>query len=371
MRQLIAAARVPFFVIWTAFLVSYVGDPLWIAISSGVGNAATAALLSVAIVWLVRVAPWPTEINWRFAAVHLTAAIMFSVIWALLAVGMVIWIGETVFEGPLEAIYPSIDRLEDLIDNYERELTSQPQILLYRSLLGFWIYASLVALQYAALARAQRRTALLRAAHAEALAARAQAHAVGQHLGQHFLFNALHTVGALIPDDPDRAEQAVENLGELLRYLLRDTDGRVALRDEWSFCARYLELQQLRYDQTIKVTLDCKPNVLDVEVPPLILQPLLENCFKHARLDQSSDPMIDVRARINTQRLELVVRDNGRGSDPIQIGDDTHGLSLLNRRLKLFHSASASMATTSAVGQGFEVRIRLPLVGSGEAQCSA
>src|SRR5262249_33999088 len=121
------------------------------------------------------------------------------------------------------------------------------------------------------------------AARAEALATAARLDAIRARLNPHFLFNALHTLSALVKFRPNLADGAIERLGDMLRYTLKE-DGRelVEFSEEYEFTRQYLEFEQLRYEDRLKVEIQIDPESFNFEIPSFSIQTLAENAVRHA-----------------------------------------------------------------------------------------
>ncbi|MBC8073963.1 MAG: histidine kinase, partial [Deltaproteobacteria bacterium] len=132
----------------------------------------------------------------------------------------------------------------------------------------------------------------------------------------HFLFNALNTIAALVAEDPAGAERAIERLAALLRYAL---DGAkrswVPLAEEVAAIEGYLELERLRYGERLCVRVDVELDCARLMIPPMLLQPLVENAVLHAVASRRGPTRIELRARRVANGLELVVDDDGPGPD--------------------------------------------------------
>ena len=121
------------------------------------------------------------------------------------------------------------------------------------------------------------------AARAEALASAARLEALRARLNPHFLFNALHTLAAVVKFRPALAESAIERLGDMLRYTLKeDSRGLVEFSEEYDFTRQYLAFEQLRYEERLAVSLDVDAGSFDFDVPPFSIQTLAENAVHHA-----------------------------------------------------------------------------------------
>ncbi|MGH9748563.1 MAG: sensor histidine kinase, partial [Candidatus Polarisedimenticolia bacterium] len=176
-------------------------------------------------------------------------------------------------------------------------------------------------------------------------------------INPHFLFNALHSVGALVAGDPERADRALECLGDLLRYAL-GTGDKVPFAQEWRFTRDYLAFEQLRLGERLRVDADADPASLSILVPPLMLQPLVENAVRHGIADRPEGGNIHLRARVDGDRLTLQVSDDGRGD--AKTGSAGVGLGSVRRRLAALYGNRATLSIDSTA-PGFTVCIELPL----------
>jgi LytS/YehU family sensor histidine kinase len=184
------------------------------------------------------------------------------------------------------------------------------------------------------------------AARAEALAAAARLEAMRARLNPHFLFNALHTLAALVKFRPSAAEGAIERLGDMLRYTLKEESrGVVEFSAEYDFTRQYLAFEQLRYEDRLSVNLDVDPSSFDFDVPPFSLQTLAENAVHHAIAIRPGGGSIWITSRRNGAGLLVSVRDDGPGNG-IETGD-SHQLGLRSVRERL----------VAAFGQSAELRI--------------
>jgi len=221
---------------------------------------------------------------------------------------------------------------------------------------GTYLYALIAGGAY--LLRAQR------ALRERSLAVtRAQLQAVRAQLQPHFLFNALHTVSALVRTDPAAAERAIEQLGDLLRRTLRhgDDEEMIAFAEEWTFAREYLDLEQLRLGQRLRVDAHIERDALDVSVPAYVLQPLVENAVKHGIAPLTAGGTIEIAARRNDGTLTLSVRDSGAGAAADRI-TRAGGLGLqgVRRQLEEHYEGRARMDIETKPGNGFHVKITLP-----------
>lgn len=221
--------------------------------------------------------------------------------------------------------------------------------------------------------RAEREAGLERALGA------AQLQAVRTQLQPHFLFNALNTIAARVHDDPVQADALIGRLSELLRSSLRAHDApQVPLREELALLDAYVDLMQARFGERLAVTIDVDAGLDEVPVPPLLLQPLVENAIRHGGLEREGHAKVgvrivraegssrgglpDARDAVRGARLLITVHDDGpgmpAGRDPLNSGT---GLSSSAQRLSLLHGVAASLAAGNAPAGGFAVRVTLPM----------
>jgi signal transduction histidine kinase len=170
----------------------------------------------------------------------------------------------------------------------------------------------------------------------EARLAQAQLELLRMQLHPHFLSNALHAVSHLIRRDPDEADRVLARLGELLRLML-DTAGEqeVTLGQELDFLRAYLDIERARFGSRLSVALDVEPGLLDALVPPLILQPIVENAVRHGIARADRPGQVAVRARRRGERLRLEVWDDGPGLAGAAAGRTRKSIGLANTRARL------------------------------------
>ncbi|HTR32859.1 MAG TPA: histidine kinase [Gaiellaceae bacterium] len=167
----------------------------------------------------------------------------------------------------------------------------------------------------------------------------------------HFVFNALNTIASFIRTDPERARRLVLAFADHLRSRLARPGEFITLEEELHHVQSYLELEQARFGPQLQVTVDAAPDALAVRLPPLLVQPLVENAIKHGKTDRPLH--VIVRARVWRGRLRVTVRDDGRGiaREAIDrvlepgVGEGT-GLGLANVNLRL----------TAHYGEGVRLR---------------
>jgi two-component system LytT family sensor kinase len=191
--------------------------------------------------------------------------------------------------------------------------------------------------------------------------ARAELVALRANLQPHFLFNALHSVGALVrARDDDGAIRVITELGDLLRVQLRrDAPDEVTLGDEIAFVERYLAIEQVRFRDRLKVQWAIAADTTAAMVPRLLLQPLAENAIRHGIGRSSSAGLVSIASVRHGDWLEITVADDGPG--PAE-NSDAGGLGLATARARLRHiyGPTAEVTLSRAESGGAIARARLP-----------
>lgn len=174
----------------------------------------------------------------------------------------------------------------------------------------------------------------------------------------HFLFNTLNSAIALVRLDPLKAEGLLEDLSELFRVALADATTVVRLDEEVELARRYLDIEQVRFGERLRLHWDLDPAASGARVPPLLLQPLVENAVRHGVEPNDEGGDVEIRTRRRGAEVEISVS-NSVGRTAQTSG---HGLALRNvrQRLRLMHDVAASFELSPSPGR-FAVRIVLPL----------
>lgn len=229
---------------------------------------------------------------------------------------------------------------------------------------GLMIYATIGAIVYSIQAMERLRTEEARVAQLESLRTRAELETLRAQLNPHFLFNTLHSLMALVRHDPKAAEDALERLATLLRHTLMTTTETkdVRLREELDFIQNYLALERLRLGERLRVEENIQTDTLDCMIPPLTLQPLVENSIKHAISSQRHGGQLTIKSGRHDGYLELEVLDDGPGANLDDIAcSDGAGLKIARQRLVTRYDNRASFEVTTRPGAGFCVRMQIPV----------
>ena len=178
-----------------------------------------------------------------------------------------------------------------------------------------------------------------------------------RQLRPHFLFNALQSITASMDESPARGRRVVRRLGELLRASLRSDDAHwISLDEELDLTRAYLEIEEIRFEDRLRVWIDASPEALTQQVPALILQPIVENAVSHGIAPEIDGGTVTVRAFLDGRQLILEVEDDGVGLRPE--GRDTAqghtgiGLANTRQRLATLFGTSASIELLPREGKG-------------------
>ena len=241
-----------------------------------------------------------------------------------------------------------------------------PATRLFTGYLASWftldsiVYCTLLAVYHALVYYRVSQDRALRASQLEARLAQAQLQVLRMQLQPHFLFNTLHTISALMHRDVKRADSMIAALSDLLRMSLRSVGVQeVELREELEFLQRYLEIMSLRFGDRLTVTLDIDPDVLDARVPTLVLQPLVENAFRHGFGDGMRAGQVRVTVVPDGEMLRCEVVDNGRGITPVGAREGV-GTSNTRARLRHLYGERFSLELTANPGGGARVSLAIP-----------
>ena len=208
-------------------------------------------------------------------------------------------------------------------------------------------------------ARLELRTRQMEEERARKLAAEARLSSLESRIHPHFLFNTLNSIASLIPQDPQRAETMVTKLASLLRFSLNaNQTGLVPLSQELLVVRNYLEIEQARFGERLRYSIDVPESLENLGVPPLSLQSLVENSVKHVIANCPSGGEIGVRASAGNGRVYLDVSDNGPGFE-LETIPSGHGIHNLTDRLALLYGPAAGLEVDRHGGRA-TVRVTVP-----------
>lgn len=221
------------------------------------------------------------------------------------------------------------------------------------------IYAILVAVEY----QRRLRDKQIEMAQLESQLAGAQLNALRLQLQPHFLFNTLNTISSLMEFDVKAAQRVVSRLGSLLRKVLdKDKRNLTELREELAFIRNYLDIEQVRFQDRLRIEYQVEGEALKAAVPSLILQPLVENAVKHGFANRTDEGVIQVSARCENGRILLSVSDDGYSAQQSARPPEAGGIGLRNvrERLELIYKDDHQFRVQKGETRGFTVSIDIP-----------
>jgi two-component system LytT family sensor kinase len=306
-------------------------------------DSCTWALLTPLVLWLgarfaIRKSNW-----WYSVPLQIVSAIVFAIVHVQIFVRLLPMIG-----------YQSSPRVT----------ASVFLARLHSDLLTYWM---LIGLRHAVDYYRKYRDREMQATQLEARLAQAQLQVLKMQLQPHFLFNTLHAISALVHKDVEAADRMITRLSEFLRLTL-DSAGvqEIALKGELDSLDKYLEIEQVRFGDRLTVVRSIGPETLDLLVPNLILQPLVENAVRHSIAPRASGGRIEICARREGGNLTIEVRDDGLGARTGQLREGV-GLTNTRARLRQLYGSAQAMDLGPGPGGGFQVRLSLPVHATVDA----
>ncbi|HUB83939.1 MAG TPA: histidine kinase [Bryobacteraceae bacterium] len=333
---------------WTHHLISWlVGVWLWFA-------------LTPVVLWLGRKLPLSRKPRWPVILIHL--AISLALPFLDLGLESVILHGLHLFPGLMTTVPATLFFL--LLIGYHQG------VLTYWTVLG-------VQCAYGWYRRYEerRQEALrleLRSSQLERQLAQAHLGALKMQLQPHFLFNTLNTIMVLVRQQKGReAEEMLARLGDLLRCVLEDVQAQeVSLSRELEYLQLYLSIEQVRFQDRLRVDIAADPEVLDAALPHMALQPIVENAIRHGLGRSSTAGSISITAcRVNDQ-VEIRIQDDGPGLAPANGAGGGIGLANTRARLRQLYGGAAGLRVENGEHGGVVATMVLPLHAVTEAHAA-
>ncbi len=210
--------------------------------------------------------------------------------------------------------------------------------------------------------------------------------ALQRQINPHFLFNTLNSITSLIRSKPELAREMIGKLASILRALLKDREAFVPFRDELEFTDNYLAIEVVRFGEKLRVVKQISEETLDIVVPSMLLQPLIENSIKHGLEPRISGGTVTLRSRVTAVgQLMLEVEDDGVGMAPDMAPDEQAdgpadgvarpgtgiGMRNVRERMKVLYGDLASVEINSRPGRGTQVRLLMPILETGAESWSS
>jgi two-component system LytT family sensor kinase len=190
----------------------------------------------------------------------------------------------------------------------------------------------------------------------------ARLEALQRQINPHFLFNTLNSIASLVRSKPELAREMIVKLANILRALLRDREAFVPLEEELAFTDDYLDIEVVRFGEKLRVVKEIAEDTLEVVVPSMILQPLIENSIKHGLEPRISGGTVTLRSRLVDGRLLIEVEDDGVGIEPggattapvsglVREGSGI-GMRNVRERMQVLYGDDAQVEMVSRPGRG-------------------
>ena len=244
-------------------------------------------------------------------------------------------------------------------DRLKYVLESFPIAYMYRFIEYWIIFAILTALDY----QKKYRDKQIELAQVEQQLSNAQLQALKGQLEPHFLFNTLNTISSLMEINVKNAQKVVSQLGALLRTALEKNKRTfIPFREELQFIKNYLDIEQVRFQDRLEVKYNIDAGAKEIQVPSLVLQPLVENAIRHGFAKSTGEGLIEVIASEDAEQITISIKDNGKGTtlSQEQLLAKNKGLKAVEERLKLLYKNQFSFTLNSGKNNGFEVLLKLP-----------
>ncbi len=162
-------------------------------------------------------------------------------------------------------------------------------------------------------------------------------------LNPHFIFNALNSIRALVDEEPVKSKIAITKLSNILRNsLMVDRQKLVSLGEELETVKDYLDLEAIRYEERLKVSIEADPGAKDFLIPPLMVQTLVENGIKHGISMLKSGGFIRIKCEVQNNALRIQIRNSGRITEPGPVEPSGFGISNTKKRLELIYGDQAT-----------------------------
>ena len=255
-----------------------------------------------------------------------------------------------------------LSAVPDLIGAFNGDV--RPESYYHWGLLGFMVFLIYIAERHFEETRDKLEQTREQYADARRELERARLKSLQDRMSPHFLFNSLNTIHAMLHIDTKAADQALISLADHYRFLTDQPDRQlIPFQEEWRFLENYLDLNRLRFRDSLSFTLQQHGHFDDIQIPPLILQPLVENAVQHGLRSRPGEGHIHIHARRQGHRLLITIDDDGVGLNGAETNPGRSGGTLENLRSRLgFHFASARLVLqdrTPAPGVRASVYIRL------------
>ena len=250
---------------------------------------------------------------------------------------------------------------------FERTILPEPEQssgvfirILYSFNFNFFIYFTMIAFVYAFFYFQKQRQDEIKTKELKSELLKAKLDALQYQLQPHFLFNAMNNISALIDLDKIKSQDAIANLGDLLRNTLQlNNVNKISVEEELSLVNKYIKIEKLRFGENLSVKVVCDDNLLHYHVPPLIIQPILENAIKHGYgIGYASLDVCIYISEIENIRLKILITNDGQ---PIDLEILNNGTGIENIRSRLINIYGNDTLTIWNENNKVNVKMIIPL----------
>lgn len=281
------------------------------------------ALLSLGLWYWVRISDIETSKPFSIVINHLGAA--------ALSITLIVFLQQYI--------------LSSLFSDNQDYVNSLNGLILGRAITGTLMYALVVLIYYLIIYIQSFREKLSREGELKALVKDAELNWLKLQINPHFLFNSLNSVSSLTMTSPERAQEMIIRLSELLRYSLRQSpDSMVKLENELDNCIKYLEIEKVRFGSRLKYTINATQQCLSAMVPGMIIQPLFENAIKHSVAQTTEESLVEANIGLIDRGVEIKVT-NTLPAESTPTNSTGVGLENIRRRLQIIYGSSTYLKT--------------------------
>lgn len=324
----------------TALLASSEQVPI---LGAAYGMGSSNALMGVLMIpsWYLIVRGLYHKSGWVKAGAHIAASIAFTIIWYFSYLALFDWIFGRELLG------------EQFIDNRGWIMFST-----------FMIYLIAFAIIHTIESSKQLRIKKQQAAELKEASRQQEIATLKAQLNPHFLFNTLNSINATVTKDPEQTREMIAKLSEMLRYSLDSFEKEeVSLSNELSFVKTYLSLEKRRLGERLNVEFAIDNDIKDIPIPPMIVQPLVENAVKHGIAPKEKGGTIILQIRQQNQRLHFHIEDTGQGMPDLNIHKKQDGIGLknTNEMLTKRYGKESELEITENEPQGTIVTFSIPI----------
>jgi sensor histidine kinase YesM len=313
------------------------------AIGYSLGDWYVWAVLSVPVLIFARRFPPEGDQPWRTAAIHLGGALVASLVYVVIRA----------FVGQMHSLV--IDEPVTFGEVFR-------PLLVKTFPFNLLIYGVIISVSHAIDYYRKYHERTVHTLELEKHLAEARLQALLRQLKPHFLFNTLNGIASLMHSDVDAADRMLVRLSELLRITMSHPAQALSpIRDEVAFIEKYLEIERIRFRDRLTVSLEVDPTTLDIKVPSLLVQPLVENAIRHGIEPHARPGRIEVRVLREDDALLVSVADNGAGQPPGGFTREGIGLGNTRARLRELYGESHRFELANRSNGGLEVRLTLPV----------